>query len=172
MCTQLWPTFCNPTDCSQPGSSVHGISQGRILEWVAISFSRGFSWSRDQTQVPCTAGRFFYHLSHQGSLTVKGMSVKMLRLDSSGKENPTKFLSSILTWSILYPKKSDEPAESGRPYQKRWHFGYVLNTISGNKNTNWRKGKDRFPSKMSKDTKAAEPRKHLHNILEYGLSRN
>ena len=120
--TNSYPTVCDPMDCSLPGSSVHGISQARILEWVAISFSRGFSWSRDQTQVPCTAGRFFYGQSHQGSLIIKGMSVKMLRLDSPGKENPTKFLSSILTWSILYPKKSDEAAESGRAYQKRWHF--------------------------------------------------
>ena len=38
---QLCPTLCNPVDCSPPGSSVHGILQARILEWVAISFSRG-----------------------------------------------------------------------------------------------------------------------------------
>ena len=43
--------FCNPIDCSPPGSSVHGISQVRILEWVAISFSRESSCPRDQTQV-------------------------------------------------------------------------------------------------------------------------
>ena len=42
-------------DCSPPGSAVHGISQARILEWAAISFSRGSSWSRDQTQVSCTS---------------------------------------------------------------------------------------------------------------------
>ena len=48
-----------PMDCSRPGSSVHAILQARILEWVAISFSRGSSWPRDQTQVFCTAGRFF-----------------------------------------------------------------------------------------------------------------
>ena len=46
-------------DCSPPGSSVHGILQARILEWVAISFSRGSSWPRDQTWVSCTVGRFF-----------------------------------------------------------------------------------------------------------------
>ena len=40
---QLCPTLCNPMDCSPPGSSVHGISQARILEWVSISFSRGSS---------------------------------------------------------------------------------------------------------------------------------
>ena len=46
-------------DCSPSGSSVHEIFQARILEWVAISLSRGFSQPRDQTQVSCTAGRFF-----------------------------------------------------------------------------------------------------------------
>ena len=46
-------------DCSPPGSSVHGISHERILEWVAISFSRGFSWPRDWTGVCCLAGGSF-----------------------------------------------------------------------------------------------------------------
>ena len=46
-------------DCSLPGSSVHGIFQARILEWVAIAFSRGSSRPRDQTQVFCVAGRCF-----------------------------------------------------------------------------------------------------------------
>ena len=53
-------------DCSLPVSSVHGISQVRILEWVAILFSRGSSQPKDQTHVSRTAGRL-YHLSHQGS---------------------------------------------------------------------------------------------------------
>ena len=46
-------TLCNPLDCSPLGSSVHGISPARILEWVAISYSRGSSWPRDQTCVSC-----------------------------------------------------------------------------------------------------------------------
>ena len=45
--------LCDPMDCSSPGSSAHGILQARILEWVAISFSRGSSQSRDQTHVFC-----------------------------------------------------------------------------------------------------------------------
>ena len=45
--------------CSPPGFSVHGISQARILEWVAIFFSRGSPWSRNPTHLPCIAGRFF-----------------------------------------------------------------------------------------------------------------
>ena len=52
-------TLCNPIDCSPPGSSVHGIVQARILEWVAIPFSRGSSQPRDQTQDSWFAGRFF-----------------------------------------------------------------------------------------------------------------
>ena len=51
--------LCNPMDYSPPGSSVQGILQARILEWIAISFSRGSSWPRDQIQVSCIAGRFF-----------------------------------------------------------------------------------------------------------------
>ena len=53
-------------DCSPPGSSVHGILQVRMLEWVAMPFSRGSSQLRDQTHVFCgsyTAGGFFYHWS-------------------------------------------------------------------------------------------------------------
>ena len=57
--TQSCLTLCDPMDCSPPGSSVHGIFQAWILEWFAISFSRGYSWSRDRTWVSCTAGRFF-----------------------------------------------------------------------------------------------------------------
>ena len=49
---QSCPTFCNPLDCSPPGSSVHGIHQARILEWIAIPFSRGSSRPRDWTQAP------------------------------------------------------------------------------------------------------------------------
>ena len=51
--------LCDPVDCSPSGSSVHGILQARILEWVAVSFSRGSSRPRDQTQVSCIAGRCF-----------------------------------------------------------------------------------------------------------------
>ena len=56
--SQSCPVLCNPTDYSLPGSSVHGILQAWILEWVAISFSRGSFPSRDWTQVSCIAGRF------------------------------------------------------------------------------------------------------------------
>ena len=57
--TKLCLVLCNPMDCSLPGSSVHGISQTRILECVAISFSRGSSQPRHQTHISCIAGRLF-----------------------------------------------------------------------------------------------------------------
>ena len=59
---QSCPTLHNPIDCSPPGSSVHGISQARILEWVAISLCRGSSQPKDWTRVSCSAGRFFTEL--------------------------------------------------------------------------------------------------------------
>ena len=55
--TPLSLTLCDPRDCSPPGSSVHGILQARILEWVAIPFSRGSSWLRERTWVSCIAGK-------------------------------------------------------------------------------------------------------------------
>ena len=60
--------FFDPMDCSQPGSPVHGISQARILEWVAISSSRGSSQPSDGTYVSCVGRQILYQsLSHLGS---------------------------------------------------------------------------------------------------------
>ena len=56
---QSYLTLCYPMDYSPPGSSVHGIFQAKILEWVALSFSKGSSRPRDQTQVSSIAGGFF-----------------------------------------------------------------------------------------------------------------
>ena len=53
--TQLCLTLCDPMDCSPAGSSAYGILQARILEWVAIPFSRGSSPPRDRTQVSLQA---------------------------------------------------------------------------------------------------------------------
>ena len=60
--TQLYPTLCDPMDCSLPGSSVHGIFHARILKWVAISSSKESSQPRDWTCISCIsciAGEFF-----------------------------------------------------------------------------------------------------------------
>ena len=58
---KLCPTLCNPMDCSLPGPAVHGIVQARILEWVAISFSRGSSLPGDWTHVSRICRRILYH---------------------------------------------------------------------------------------------------------------
>ena len=71
-------TLCDLMDCSLSGSSVHGIFQARVLEWVAISFSRRSSQPRDQTQVSHNVGRGFYHLSHQRRAFSQGKSIRFL----------------------------------------------------------------------------------------------
>ena len=76
LATKSCPTLCNPMDCSLPGSSVHRILQARILEWVAIPFSRASSWSRDHTCVSCIACRFF---------TICGTKPTLKKKEDSGK---------------------------------------------------------------------------------------
>ena len=61
------PMLYDPMDCSPSGPSVHGILQARILEWVAISFSRGSSQPKDQTHISYISRQILYHLSHLGS---------------------------------------------------------------------------------------------------------
>ena len=69
MCMLSPVTLCDPMDYGPSGSSVHGILQARILEWVAIPFSRGSSQPRDWTQVSCIASRFFTLWATREALT-------------------------------------------------------------------------------------------------------
>ena len=67
--SQLCPTLCDPINCSPPGSSVHGILQARVLERVAIPFSKGLrDLGVDPLLLHC--GQILYHLSHRGSLSL------------------------------------------------------------------------------------------------------
>ena len=66
---QLCSTPCNPVDGSPPDSSVHGISQAKILKLVAISFSRGSSSPRDRTCVSCIGRQILYHWAASGKPT-------------------------------------------------------------------------------------------------------
>ena len=64
LCVPSWPTLWDLMDCSPPGCSIHGTFQVRLLEWVAISSSRGSSWPRDWTCVSCIsciARQILYH---------------------------------------------------------------------------------------------------------------
>ena len=96
-------------DCSPSGSSVYGISQARILEWVAISFSRGSSWPRDWICISCITGRFFTTREPPGKQ--QGRHYQMpkvhatlpepkLRTYHGGKQNQAvaPILSHQLTW--------------------------------------------------------------------------
>ena len=80
------PTLCDPMHCRPPGTSVHGILQARILQWVAMPSSRGSSWPRDRiliSCVSCIAGRFFTvwatrkNFSHQSLLSKRGRSHRL-----------------------------------------------------------------------------------------------
>ena len=99
--------FCNPTDCSPPGSSVHRISQARMLEWVAISFSSGFSQPRDWTHISCIDKEVLYHWAT--------------------KEAP------FLCENITIPSKSfDSKLQKMVPYIPSWYFSvyFLTRTIS------------------------------------------
>ena len=74
---------CDPVDCSLSGSSVHGILQARILEWIAISFSRGSSGTRNWTQVSWIAGRWFTNWSMREALH---SSMHLWSLEANGKD--------------------------------------------------------------------------------------
>ena len=76
------PTLWDPMDICPPGSSVHGISQARILEWLAISYFRGSFQPRDQTQVSCIAGRFFTIQVTRESSKVIILIIALLRYNS------------------------------------------------------------------------------------------
>ena len=92
---QLGPILCNLMDCKPPGSSVHGILQARILEWVATSYSRGsFRWTRVSC-VSCTAGRFFLPLSRLCKYTLN------LHYSTIKKKKKNEIMPFVATWLDL-----------------------------------------------------------------------
>ena len=100
VCAQLCPVLCSSIDCSPLGSSAHGIFQARILELVAISFSRGSSQLRDQTHVSCvswTGRRILYHFCHLGNT-----HYKMVKSKSLAKPNIDKYveLQDLLVFTV------------------------------------------------------------------------
>ena len=93
-------TLFYPMDCSPLSSSVHGISQARILEWVAISFSRGSSWPRDWTHVSCIAGRFFTSKPPGKPILLLLTNIWMFWALTIRQED----LALSLRWSLLSPQ--------------------------------------------------------------------
>ena len=96
---QSCPTLCDPMDCSPPGSSVHGILQARVLECVAISFSRGSSWPRGGTGVGC-------HFLLQGIFLTQGWNPGLLHY----RQN----LYHWATWEAPFWVKKSTKAEERR----------------------------------------------------------
>ena len=96
--SRVW-RFPDPMDCSLPASSIHGIFQARVLEWVAISFSRGSSRPRDWTWSTCIIGRALYRLSHRlyesswlheeaSSKNTKGLNLKSFQFSKQEQGFP------------------------------------------------------------------------------------
>ena len=118
--TQSCPALCNPMDCRLPGSSIHGISQARVLEWVAIFFSRGSSQPRDGTQVSCPAGRRFTTWAIREASRVNWLLfaewmndwVKLFYLyyaESSGQFLRVLVLIRIITWLYVIKTQTKFP---------------------------------------------------------------
>ena len=89
----LWP----PMDCRLPGSSVHEILQARILEWVAIPFSRGSSWPRDRAYISCIPGGFF-------TIWATREALQIFHVDVSSSAMPFKIHSSAFFSSPIFNK--------------------------------------------------------------------
>ena len=131
VCTQSHPTVCDPVDCSRPGSSVSRILQARILEWVDISFSRGSSRLRDQTQVSYVSciGRW---IVYQGT-TWEAQSGRNASEKEIGLNLPTRFTNHqqrtvvekwtprnsqpILLWGLVGSSSPRSPPEE---HWRRW----------------------------------------------------
>ena len=90
--TQSCLTLCNPMDCSLPDSSVHGIFQARVLEWVAISFSRGIFPTQGSNLGFLHCRQMLYHLSHRGSHLPRGNALLLVTCPSDSGAYRTVFL--------------------------------------------------------------------------------
>ena len=114
--TKLCPTFWDPMECSPTGSSVYGISQARILEWVAIFFSRGSSEPRDQTHIPCVDKQILYHrATWEAQLSYKGYQMKRtVSLPSTAASTPPRNLLEIQI-PRLHPSVTESETLRVRP---------------------------------------------------------
>ena len=90
----LYPALCDPADCSPSGSSVHGILQTRVLEWVAITFSWGSPRRRDGTQVSCIGRWLLYHWAVRGAQRPLGLGKSGLLAALSAVQTGLNVLSS------------------------------------------------------------------------------
>ena len=114
-------TLCNPMDCSPPCSSVHGILQARILEWVAMPFFRGSSQSRNRTQV-LHCRQILYHTSHLGAQPVT---------DAYKINSLLVLLRQICIWLRKGLSKVEHVGEEHLPISTSHHYITVIIIILG-----------------------------------------
>ena len=110
-------------DCSPPSSSIHGTLQARILEWVAISFSRGSSWPRDQTQVSHIAGRHFNLCTTREALKYKNT------VSQKSSYRDTELQVQVLTSKISREERKPgwkKKGGGGRGGRKGWPYRRLL----------------------------------------------
>ena len=128
-------TLCDPMDCSLPGSSVHGIFQARILEWIAISFSRGSSQPRDRTRVFPQCRQMLLPSELPGKPTESAKKKKKERKKSSNykygsyqKGNRDKMGQETYSKIIVYKKFSiscnTDPGNTGHHMREIWSYSY------------------------------------------------
>ena len=121
--SQSCQTLCNPMECRRLGSSVHGISQARILQWVAVFFSRGSSQPWEWTQVYGIAGRFFFIWATREALDSM-LKNRNITLPTKVHRIQTKLFffffppsNHVWTWELNHK-------EGWAP--KNWHFQIVV----------------------------------------------
>ena len=130
--SKLCLPLCDLMDCSPLGSSVHGISQARILEWVAISFSKSSSWSRDQAHISWIGRQTLYHWATNKALLIR-VKVKLKSLSpvrlfatpqtAAYQAPPSMGFSRHEYWSGV---PSPSPSHKSRGYQFWNHFMCIL----------------------------------------------
>ena len=127
---QSCPTLCNLMDCSLPGSSIHGIFQAIILEWIAISFSRGSSPPRDWTWVSRIVDR---HFTVWATREVLKESIKC-------EVPPLPFSFFLVFYFLWVPKSAWERVPRADMWKKNLHsrFGSTTKWLDGIRQITWR----------------------------------
>ena len=121
---QLCPTHCDPMDCSLPGSSIHGIFQVRVLEWVAISFSRGSSQPGDWIQVSHIAGRHFTIWATREALNIMRTTCNFISLE--GKAFPAVPTSLLEEKSLIPTEQTHYSLSLKVPFIRRPLYLFLL----------------------------------------------
>ena len=122
----LCPTLCDLMDCSLPGSSVHEILLARILEWVALSYSRESFPHRDPIQVSCIAGRFFtVWVTREALCNARETGGNKTDMVSAHREFPLEWRRQThiniysSAWEVLWWDKNSALGKSEKIYQKK-----------------------------------------------------